>query len=179
MAETDQRLIQKIRRGNTMASRTLYDRHESYWFRICLRYGRNRNEAEDLFQEGVVKIFQVLDKFDENKGNFKGWSNRVLVNESLKYLKRHQWQESFEDLSEANQIQSELGDITARISAKELTELIQQLPFGYRMVFNLYEIEGFSHREIAEQLSISIGTSKSQLFKAKKMLQRKVSVLFE
>lgn len=156
----------------------MYEQHESYWFRICLRYGRNRTDAQDIFQEGVGKVFQVLDQFDEARGSFEAWSNRVIVNEALKYLKKNQWQASFEELENIEpEVEWPLEE-GPDISAKALTQMIQQLPFGYRVVFNMYEIEGYTHREIATYLGISVGTSKSQLSKAKRTLQQQLKQLF-
>ncbi len=174
----DQLLIKEILGGKREAAASLYARHERYWFRLCLRYGRNRSEAQDIFQEGVVKVFEVLDKFDVERGTFANWSNRVIVNEALKYLKKHQWQQTFEDIETVTDRADMSENILEKITAKELTTLIQQLPLGYRIVFNMYEIEGYSHKEIAETLNISVGTSKSQLSKAKKMLREQLKVLF-
>ena len=115
-----------------------------------------------------MKVFEALDKFDAERGTFANWSNRVIVNEALKYLKKHQWQQTFEDIEMATGRADVSENILEKITAKELTALIQQLPLGYRVVFNMYEIEGYSHKEIAETLNISVGTSKSQLSKAKK-----------
>lgn len=178
MNQKDQSLIIKIKKGEKVAISQLYQRHKSYWFRICLRYARNRVDAQDLFQDGVAKVFKEIVKFDQTRNTFQAWSNKVLVHEILKSLKKNQWQESFEDL-ESNNLDFEWsGEIIEKITAKELTELIQGLPFGFRLVFNMYEIEGYSHREISEALNISIGTSKSQLSRAKKALQHKIQMLF-
>lgn len=174
----DQLLIKKILNGKREAAASLYARHETYWFRLCLRYGRNRAEAQDIFQEGVGKAFEVLNKFDAERGTFANWSNRVIVNEALKYLKKHQWQQTFEDIDSATNTADVSESILEKITAKELTALIQKLPLGYRLVFNMYEIEGYSHKEIAETLNISVGTSKSQLSKAKRMLREQLKVLF-
>ncbi|MFT6150404.1 MAG: RNA polymerase sigma-70 factor (ECF subfamily) [Saprospiraceae bacterium] len=172
-----EQLIQEAQKGNQSAIQKLYEYYETYWFRLCLRYGRNRSEAQDIFQEGAVQVFQKLEKFDVNRGNFKSWSSRVIINQALKYLKKHQWQQSFEDLETIeNEVDFSIH-IIEKISAKELIEVIQQLPTGYRMIFNMHEIEGFSHREIAEALHISVGTSKSQLSKAKRMLREKLKVI--
>jgi len=178
MNQNDQSLITKIKKGDKVAINQLYQRHKSYWFRICLRYGRNREEAQDLFQDGVAKVFQEIKKFDEERGTFNGWSNKVLIHKILKSLKNNQWQESFEDLDSSDINFDWNGEIIEKITAKELTEIIQSLPFGFRVVFNMYEIEGYSHREIAEELNISVGTSKSQLSRAKKALQHKIQMLF-
>lgn len=174
---TDKQLIEQIDAGKKNALQLLYERHESYWFRMCLRYGRNRQEAQDMFQEGVAKVFAVLYQFDEDRGSFKAWSNKVLLNEGLKFLKKQLWQQSFKDLDEVDYPFSAM-DAIGEITAKELTEIIQQLPVGYRLVFNMHELEGYKHHEIAEMLGISTGTSKSQLHKAKKMLHQKMKLLF-
>jgi len=174
---TDNQLIKQIKTGNKKAIQLLYERHESYWFRMCLRYCRNRDEAQDMFQEGVAKVFSVFDKFNVSQDSFKAWSNKVLLNQGLKYLKKQQWQQSFVDIDEAKDHFFEL-DAFEEITAKELTEIIQQLPVGYRVVFNMHELEGYKHREIAEIIGISVGASKSQLFKAKKMLHKKMKLLF-
>ncbi len=174
----DQLLIKEILRGKREAAASLYAQHERYWFRLCLRYGRNKSEAQDIFQEGVAKVFERLDKFDVERGTFANWSNRVIVNEALKYLKKHQWQQTFEDIETVGNRADVSEDILEKITAKELTALIQQLPLGYRVVFNMYEIEGYSHKEIAETLNISVGTSKSQLSKAKRTLREQLKVLF-
>ena len=179
MNQIDYSLIIKVRKGDLKATNQLYQEHKSYWFKICLRYSRNRDEAQDVFQDGITKIFQVLEKYDVEKGTFKGWSNKVLIHEILKTLKKNQWHHSLEVLDDQNGLDYWNNDIVQEITAKELTAIIQSLPFGYRMVFNMYEIEGYSHREIAEELNISIGTSKSQLSRAKKALQSKVKILFK
>jgi len=170
-------LIDRIFNGEEAAMDELYQYHERYWFRICLRYGQNRSGAQDIMQEGLVMIFRDLHQFDPSKGEFKNWSNRVMVNAALRYLKKFQWQLSFKEL-ESIKNEPDLSETSIeKLSAKEITHVIQQLPTGYRIVFNMYEIEGYSHKEIAEALNIAEGTSKSQLSKAKKMLRQKIEVL--
>ncbi len=178
MRSEDTHLIQKSLKGNKAAIKKLYESHERYWFSLCLRYGRNRAEAQDIFQEGVARVFQMLKKYDAAKGSFPGWSNKVMVNAALQYLKKTHWQQSFEDLAIMENEGEVTEDALGKITTKELIEVVQQLPSGYRMVFNMYEIEGYSHKEIAEALGISVGTSKSQLSKAKKALQQKLNILF-
>lgn len=171
-------LIKKARKGNKPATEKLYAEFEQKWFCLCLRYARNQSEAEDIFQEGVLRIFQNLDKFYHEKGSFQGWTNKIIINAALKYLKKYQWQQSFKDLELIEDQAIWSDDILGDITAKELISVIQQLPSGYRVVFNMREIEGYSHKEIAEALNITVGTSKSQLYKAKKVLQQKIKVLF-
>jgi len=172
-------LIQQILTGDKGAERDLYLAHERGWFRLCLRYAKNRYEAEDMLQEGLVFIYKDLHQFNPDKGQFTHWSNRVLVNAALRYLKRNQWQQSFSDLDEVHgHVEWEEARME-RVSAKQLTKVIQQLPMGYRVVFNMYVLEGFTHQEIAEYLNISIGTSKSQLSKAKRMLRKELEVFLK
>lgn len=172
-------LIAQVKKGHQASITELYETHKSYWFRICLRYAKNRDEAQDVFQDGVAKIFEKIDTFNAHKGSFNAWSNKVLVHEVLRSLKKHQWQNSFSSVEGYENEAYEHDQAIERISAKELTEVIQALPLGYRVVFNMYEIEGYSHKEIAEELNISTGTSKSQLSRAKKVLQNEIVKLFE
>lgn len=178
MELSDYQLVQQILQGDTVAERTLYRKYERVWFRVGLRYGKNRYEAEDILQEGLLRIIQYLKQFDPQKGTFKNWSTRILVNAALRYLEKYRWQETFADLEQINEIPAWHQPILEQITAKELIQLVQQLPTGYRVVFNLYAIEGYTHREIADLLQISISTSKSQLHKARKLLQRQLVVLF-
>jgi len=170
----DHQLIAKILRGEKRAERELYARHERRWFRLCLRYGKSRMEAMDILQEGLIAIFKDLHQFDSERGAFVHWSNRVLVNAALRFLKKNQWQQTFVGLEAAENAMEITEDALDKIAAKELIHLIHQLPLGYRIVFNMYVIEGFSHKEIADHLNISTGTSKSQLSKAKKALRSKL-----
>lgn len=178
MTLSDSELIQQVLLGKKRAERVLYDKYKQLWFRLCLRYGRNRSEAEDILQEGLLFIFRDLKQFDANRGQFKSWSCRVLVNAALRYLKKNQWQQSFSDLETVTTEASISNDILEQLSAKELTLIIQKLPSGYRVVFNMYAIEGYSHKEIAQELNISVSTSKSQLFKARRALKKDLEVLF-
>jgi len=179
MSKDDQLLIKKILAGDKTANQKLYERHERHWFRLCLRYGKNRSEAQDILQEGLIQVFKDLKQFDSGRGAFKSWSSKAMVNAALRYLKKHQWQQSFEDLSNLETEKDLSESILGKITAKELVQVIQQLPSGYRIIFNMFEIEGYSHKEIAKTLNISVGTSKSQLSKAKRTLRQKLEILFE
>lgn len=169
--QSDNDLIKNILLGKKSAERTLYERHRQRWFRLALRYGKNRVEAQDVFQEGLINVFKDLHQFDVERGEFSHWSNRVMVNAALRFLKKNQWQNTFTELEIAKNEQEISESILDRMAAKELVQIIQCLPLGYRIVFNLYVVEGFTHKEIAAQLEITIGTSKSQLSKAKKALR--------
>jgi RNA polymerase sigma-70 factor (ECF subfamily) len=146
---------------------------------ICLRYAPDRSDAEDMLQEGLINIFKEIKQFDPKKASFSAWSNRVMVNASLQHLRKwkklnfHQSIDGYED----HAIQQE--EVFGKIGTKELTALVQKLPDGYRAVFNLYVMEGYKHREIAEMLSISENTSKTQLLKAKQMLRNQLEKVLE
>ena len=141
---------------------------------VCIRYMKNQEDAEDVLLEGFFKVFQNLEKFIyESEIAFFGWVKRIMINESLMKLRKNkdiQLLAINEDLDEEIDITPLEG-----LNASYLLNLIQSIPIGYRTVFNLYEIEGYSHEEIAQKLNISKGTSKSQLFKAKKLLREKLN----
>lgn len=174
---SDQLLIKKAKRGDKAAGHQLYQLHEVHWFRICLRYGKNRSEARDIFQEGVIAIFKNLKQFNAKKGKFQSWSNRIMVNAALRFLKQQHWQQSFEDLEMASHTSDNSETPLDKIALKELIELVQKLPLAYRLVFNMYVMEGYSHKEIAEKLEIPVATSKSRLSKAKKALRQRLEVM--
>lgn len=170
----EQQLIKQAKRGNQKAGHQLYQVHERHWFRICLRYAQDQSEAKDIFQEGVIAVFNHLGQFDAKRGQFRSWSNRIMVNAALRYLKQQQWQQSFADLEVAVATADEGEDGLDHIALQELIAMIQQLPTSYRVVFNLYVMEGYSHQEIAEQLQVPVATSKSRLSKARKALRQRL-----
>ncbi len=144
-------------------------------FGVCLRYAKDRTEAEDNLQDGFVKVFSNIKSF-RHEGSLEGWIRRIMVNVCLgKYRKQH-LMHPVEDISVFETPQF-TDDIIDKISADELLELIQQLPPRYRMVFNLFVMEGMSHEEIGEEMNISTGTSKSNLARARDILKRKVKLL--
>lgn len=138
---------------------------------ICLRYGKNKNEAEDMLQEGLVSIFKYLNQYNAKKAKFSSWSNKIMVNAALQYLRKWKKFDFTQNIDEYEEQVVYQENVFDALGAKELTLIIQKLPDGYRIVFNMYVIEGFKHKEIAEKLNISENTSKSQLLKAKKMLR--------
>ncbi len=172
-------LIRRCLRKDTAAQKMLYDQYKHDWFLCCLRYSKDKKDAEDILQDGLISIFRDLKSFDSDKASFATWSNKVMVNAALQYLRK--WKKlkySTVSIEHAAMISSP-QDIFSTIGTKELTTLIQNLPAGYRVVFNMYVIEGYKHREIAEKLGISVGTSKSQLFKAKEMLRNQLEHLLQ
>jgi RNA polymerase sigma-70 factor (ECF subfamily) len=138
---------------------------------ICLRYSRSRAEAEDMMQEGLISIYMDLHQFNAKKAAFSTWSSKVMVNAALQNLRKWKKLDYHEDIGTHTQLIMEQEDVYEKLGAKELTAIVQELPEGYRVVFNLYVVEGYKHKEIADMLGISENTSKSQLRKAKIMLR--------
>ena len=163
-------LIKGCLRNDRKAQRQLYQQYKVQLFRLCLRYGKNRVEAEDMLQEGFITIFRDL-KYFTHKGPLGGWMRKVVINCCLQYIRKNNKKQYWVEMEEFPDIEEEAIELpTSRL--QELTQLIQKLPSGYRTVFNLYVLEGYTHKEIAQVLSIHINTSKSQLSKAKKMLRK-------
>ena len=138
---------------------------------ICMRYSHNREQAQDMLQDGFVKVFQKMDHF-RGDGPLGGWIARTMVNTALDHIRRNKPYDHSLDLTEAEHLHQEDEQVLSAMSTDELMELIQALPTGYRTVFNLFAIEGFAHKEIAEMLSISENTSKSQFMKARAYLRK-------
>lgn len=162
-------IINSCRSGDRKARETLYRHYFSYGMSIALRYGRDRQEAEDILQEGFFKVFVGIDKYDTGLP-FKKWLRRVLVNAAIDYLRRYKRRP--EELSDELPPTVTAGnDGWDQLQYEDVLKGVRTLSPAYRLVFNLYAIEGFKHREIAEQLSISVGTSKSNYAKARLQLQ--------
>ncbi len=142
---------------------------------VCLRYTRHRMEAEDVLQDAFIKVFDSIHTF-QSRGSFEGWIRKIVINTALKNHRKKQNQQEQIGLELADDLPAE-PSIFAHLQEEELLKLINRLPDGYRLVFNLYAIEGYSHREIADMLGIEEGTSRSQLLKARKLLQAQIAVL--
>jgi len=153
--------------------KALYERFASKMLGVCLRYARDKEEAEDMLQEGFIKVFVKLKEF-RGDGSFEGWIRRVMVNTAINYymrFRKHLYQQDIKDIEEITEDQHVVFD---HLHVKDLLQLVQSLPVGYRTVFNLYEIEGYQHKEIATMMDISVSTSKTQLLHARRLLQRKL-----
>nr|WP_220483040.1 sigma-70 family RNA polymerase sigma factor [Rufibacter quisquiliarum] len=163
-------MVKALQKGDAKAQRFLYERFAGPMMGVCVRYLKNEMDAEEVLINGFMKVYQHVDRF-EQKGSFEGWVRRIMVNEALQHLRK---QEPMHLAIEKEQYHLASEDATpdSDMSAEEMMEMLHGLPAGYRAVFNLYAIEGYSHKEIAEMLQISEGTSKSQLSKARAMLQR-------
>ncbi len=169
-------LVRLCKKKSTAAQQQLYKLLAPKLFGVCLRYAGNRTEAEDILQDGFVKIFTKIGQFDF-KGSFEGWARRVVVNCALTHYRRESKLCAVADIAEYD-TQLSPDDVLSVISSNELMQMVQQLTPQYRTVFNLYAIEGFSHQEISKMLNISEGTSKSNLSRARCMLQEKVEALY-
>lgn len=152
----------------------LYNRFSGKMYAVCLRYANNSDDAQDLLQEGFIKVFRNLHRF-RAEGSFEGWIRRVFVNSSIEHYRKKSLQLSKVSDREENTIEDVDTTALDNLAEKDIIRLIQDLSPGYRTVFNLYVIEGYSHKEIGEMLGISEGTSKSQLARARSILQKKVS----
>ncbi len=170
-------MIQGLKANDRAAQTAVYQAYRTPWYMICLRYCSNKEDALDVLQNALIKIFSKIGQFDETKGQFKSWSSQIVVNESLQFLRDKRQSIQFEEAELIHPLQYADEEDSNILSSEELTKLIQQLPDGYRTVFNMYVMEGYTHPEIAEYLDIGIGTSKSQLSKARKMLQKSIEVL--
>lgn len=170
-----QQLIQRVLDGQKKAANELYEAYKRPLFVVCLRYASDRSRAQDYLQEAFISIFKNLKQFDSSKGAFESWAKRVTINTCLMDLRKNTLYAV--NISEAVQVESDMEDALSSMSLKEMLELIQQLPEGYKTVFNMYVIDGFSHREIAEKLGVSINTSKTQLMKARLLLQKKINLV--
>lgn len=165
-------LIRGCLAGDGRMQEELYNRFAPKMYAVCLRYSNNADDAQDLLQEGFIKIFKNLDRF-RAEGSFEGWVRRVFVNTSIEYYRKKINLFSTSEREESI-IEDESANALDKLAEKDIIELIQSLSPGYRTVFNMYAVEGYSHKEIGTILGISEGTSKSQLARAKGILQKKV-----
>lgn len=167
---TLEQLIHECTKQNTKAQEQLYRLLAPKLFAVCLKYSRNYDEAQDNLQESFLIIFDKIGQF-KNKGSFEGWAKRVVINYTLQQYRN---QNIFEIVSENIAAEETVEIDNDEISLEFLTQIIQELPDRYRLVFNLYVIDDYSHKEIAEMLNINIGTSKSNLARAKGILKEKI-----
>jgi RNA polymerase sigma-70 factor (ECF subfamily) len=169
-------IISECIAGSRKAQAKLYHQFAPKMFGVCLRYAKDATEAEDNLQDGFVKVFTNLKSFRQ-EGSFEGWIRRIMINVSLEKLRKQHLMYPVEDVSVYDTINFS-DDVIAKISADDLVNLIQELPPRYRLVFNLYVIEGMSHQEIAKEMSITQGTSKSNLARAREIMKKKVQENF-
>ena len=171
---TEQQLIEACKKQDRKGQQTLYNKYTPKMFALCRRYIRNREDAEDVMVNGFFKVLTNIHQYS-GAGSFEGWIRRIMVNQSLMFLRKRN---ELKYAVEINNIEiTSQTNIEDELAAQDILNLLDQLPTGYRTIFNLYVVEGFKHREIAEQLGISINTSKSQLILAKKRMRDLVEKL--
>lgn len=177
MAETfDLQLIESCKKGNRAAQKILYDRLAPRMFPVCIRYIGDRTAAEDVLQDGFITLFTRLDSY-KGEGSFEGWARRIFVTTALMSLRKKDALKMSDELDTARGMKAETVSQVQNLGYKELMAIIMQLPPGFRTVFNLYSIEGYSHKEIGEMLGISETTSRTQLSRARTWLQKKIKEL--
>ncbi len=167
---TEEAILQGCIKNNPSAQKALYQKYSAKMLVVCYRYAHNREDAEDMLQEGFIKIFYQIHTF-ENRGSLEGWIRRIIVHTCINHLKKNKRFNESVDLIHATSIQVREESIPSIIQAKEIVECIRLLPLGYRTVLNLYAIEGYAHKEIAQMLDIEESTSRSQYTRAKAMLE--------
>ncbi|AKP50093.1 RNA polymerase sigma factor [Cyclobacterium amurskyense] len=172
-SEAEIELIKGCLDGDRKSQRDLYDQFSSKFLSICLRYIKDQDLAQDVLVEGFMKIFQSLNTF-RNEGSFEGWMKRIMVRQALQTLRKNKKLLMEVDWDDNDHI-STPNLVFGNIEADELLKLVASLPVGYRTVFNLYAIEGYSHKEISELLGIAENTSKSQLSRARSLLQKQIA----
>src|SRR5689334_6253282 len=167
---TEEAILQGCVQNNAAAQKALYQKYSAKMLAVCYRYAHNREDAEDMLQEGFIKVFSQIHTF-ENRGALEGWIRRIMVHTCINILKKNKKFNESVDLIHANSLQVREETIPSIIQAKQVVECIRLLPIGYRTVLNLYAVEGYSHREIAAMLDIEESTSRSQYTRAKAMLE--------
>lgn len=170
-------LIDKCIQGDRTAQRKLYEALAPRFFPVCIRYVGDREVAADILQEGFVALFSKLETFS-GQGSFDGWARRIFINASLMYLRKHDILRDSENITLAGRFSAESETAIEHIGYKELMALIATMPAGFRTVFNLSVIEGFSHKEISEALDISESTSRTQLSRGRIWLQNRIEKLY-
>jgi len=169
-------LIQACIKQNRAAQKKLYDLHAPKMLGVCYRYAQSKEEAEDMLQEGFIKVFQKLDSF-KFQGVFEGWLRRIFVNTAINIIRKYQKLQYETDIEQAGTMASNAAEVLDAMQNKEVIELIRNMPQGYRTVLNLYAIEGYSHKEIGEMLGINESSSRSQFTRAKAVLAKKINAL--
>ncbi len=167
---TEQAILVGCLQNDPSAQRELYNRYSPKMLSVCYRFGQNREDAEDMLQEGFIKIFTQIHTF-QNKGAFEGWIRRIIVHTCINFLKKNKKFNENIDLEHAGYLEVKEETMPSIMQARQIIECIRLLPLGYRTVLNLYALEGYSHKEIGEMLDIEESTSRSQFTRAKAMLE--------
>lgn len=165
-------LVIKCQQCDRAAQQSLYQRYAPELLAVCFRYSKSRDEAEDILQDGFVKIFQKIGNY-EFQGSFEGWMRRIVVNTAIDHIRRNKKRQMETDIEDAREVYVS-EDALGQLELEYLYEIIQDLPPGYQLVFNLYAIEGYSHKEIGERMGITESTSRSQYTRARSLLMKKI-----
>lgn len=174
MYSTEEEIIEGCIKKKHKAQKKLYEKYYRRMLGICLRYCSHTDEAEDVMLKGFMNIFTKIESF-KSIGSFEGWMKRIMVNTAIDNFRKNKKHLNQSDISDfENDLKFE-DHLPGNISAGEIMSIVQNLPTGYKIVFNLFAIEGYEHNEIAEMLGVSVNTSKTQLFKARKMLQKSLN----
>jgi RNA polymerase sigma factor (sigma-70 family) len=168
---SEEYLIQGCLQNNPLAQRELYNRYSPKLLSVCYRYAINREDAEDMLQEGFIKVFTQIHTF-RGQGAFEGWLRRIIVHTCINFLKRNKKFSEHAAIEQAGNIMVSESPIPSLMQVRQVIECIRLLPMGYRTVLNLYAIEGYSHKEIAFMLDIEESTSRSQYTRAKNQLEQ-------
>jgi len=166
-------IVEGCRNNNRKAQKLLYDKYAPIFMGICMRYALSTDEAQDILQEGFFKILKQIGQF-QGKGSFEGWMKRIMVNTAITNYRKNLKHYNQYDIDDVHSDVNSTSMFNSDFTHEELLKLIRELPKGYRVIFNLYAIEGYKHKEIAEMLDIDIATSKSQYSRAKKVLRTKM-----
>jgi RNA polymerase sigma factor (sigma-70 family) len=171
--ESPEELLQKSVRGDRKSQEKLYRQFYGFAMGVCMRYTQSRDEALEIVNDSFLKVFTKGDQYD-SKYPFKAWFRRIIVNTALDFYRSQQKHYFHENIEEAYEVSSNDSSPLSQLNHEEIIMLIQRLPSGYKMVFNLFVIDGFSHEEISNQLGISVGTSKSNLSRAREALRKMI-----
>jgi len=167
---TEEAILQGCLQNDAVAQKELYNRFSPKMLAVCYRFGHNREDAEDMLQEGFIKVFSQIHTF-RSQGAFEGWVRRIIVHTCINNLKKNKKFNESVDIIHATTLHVREESVPSIVQAKQVVECIRLLPIGYRTVLNLYAIEGYSHKEIATMLDIEESTSRSQYTRAKQMLE--------
>lgn len=168
---TDEQLVEGCVKKQALAQKALYDKYSRRMLGVCLRYASCTDEAQDILQDGFIKVFDKIGSFNA-KGSLEGWIRRIMVNTALDNIRKNKKHMNQTDVDDVKYQLKADNFVVESLEAKALLKIIQTLPTGFRTVFNLYAIEGYSHKEIAVMLDVSEGTSKSQYSRARAYIQR-------
>jgi len=172
MKMSDEQLVKKCLEKDTLAQKHLFDVYSKKMMGVCLRYAKDSDEAQDVLQIGFIKVFEKLDTY-KREGSLEGWIRKIIVNTALDIIRKNKKFMNDVEMEKVDyQLQNYNEDAVDVLSVEDLLSVIQKMPTGFKTVFNMYVIEGYSHQEIADELNISVNTSKSQLSRARAHLQK-------